>query len=108
MSDDFDEYVDPFGLLEMWTDQVDLAEQSLGDPEPPTGIDRNTVWVTKDGQKVSIKNMTDIHLLRTIRVLLGESPIETTFRATAERRKQFIQVMCNEAHRRRLSLEGWT
>ena len=67
---------------------------------------RDPIWVTRDGLRVPVSQMDDRHLLNTIRVLRGHSPIGTTFRCDDVTRRDWINVMANEAYKRGLLLEG--
>ena len=69
-------------------------------------ITRDSIWTTKDRKKVAIKDMGDHHLLNTIRVLRGISPIGTTFSTTDPRRRRWINAMANEAYSRGLWLDS--
>ena len=91
------------GLRELHEQQIDIAAAATeGGP-----LSRESPWRCKDGAVVFVKDMTDGHLLNTIRVLQGKSPHGTTYRTTEECRKEWTQVMCNEAYRRGLSVEGY-
>jgi hypothetical protein len=68
-------------------------------------ITRDTPWITKEGKRVPIRNMTDTHLLATIRVLRNLSPIGTTFRTDDVRRREWVNVMANEAYARGLTID---
>lgn len=100
MMDDNDsiaEYEEAYGLLENYfREQEWLAEIS----EPL--FTRESVWTTRDGKRIAIKDMEDSHLVNTIRVLKGESPIGTRFNTDPVTRRQLLNVMCNEAYRRGL------
>lgn len=75
-------------------------------PEPePEQITRDSIWVTRDKQHIAIKDMRDEHLLNTIRVLRGISPIGTTFSTTDERRRRWINAIANEAYLRKLEID---
>lgn len=74
-------------------------------PAPDDLITRDTLWRTREGQLVAIKDMGDQHLLRTIRVLRQMSPIGTRFKTTPERRRHWVNAMANEAYRRHLELD---
>jgi hypothetical protein len=69
-------------------------------------ITRETFWRCQDGRYVPIKDMEDSHLLRTIRVLRGMSPIGTTFKTDSVRRRNWLNAMANEAYSRGLELDG--
>ena len=73
------------------------------DGEPPE-ITRETEWRTREGRRVRIADMDDHHLLATIRVLRGKSPIGTTVTVDDVRRRDWINAMANEVYRR-LTLE---
>lgn len=68
-------------------------------------ITRDTAWRTRDGRLVAIRDMTDQHLLNTIRVLRRRSPIGTAFKTSGVRRRRWINAMANEAYERGLSLD---
>ena len=82
---------------EQWADL-----EGLTDPEP---ISRDSVWTTKDLKRIPIYRMTDDHLLNTIRVLRGKSPLGTTWSGDAVRRRDWLNAMANEAYARGLSIE---
>jgi len=71
-------------------------------------ITRDSVWRTKTGILIRIRDMDDQHLLNTIRVLRAMSPIGTTFKTTPERRRRWLNAMSNEAYSRELELDEWT
>lgn len=64
-------------------------------PDPSV---ENPVWRTKDGVDVAVSEMGDSHLLNTIRVLRGISPIGTLFSTTLARRRRWVDVRANEAY----------
>ena len=101
MFDDLGRYTSE--IYSLHEQQIDLAAAATqGGP-----LSRESPWRCKDGAVVFVKDMTDGHLLNTIRVLQGKSPHGTTYKTTEERRKEWTQVMCNEAYRRGLSVEGY-
>jgi hypothetical protein len=59
----------------------------------------------RNGRQVSIQQMTDDHLLNTIRVLRNASPVGTIVKTAHVRRRQWLNVMANEAYDRGLSLD---
>jgi hypothetical protein len=60
-------------------------------------------WLTRDGHHVLVQEMDDEHLLNTIAVLKGDSPVGTVVRFRSERhRKEWLTVMTAEAKRRKL------
>lgn len=71
-------------------------------------ITRDTLWYPMRGEPVRIKDMHDKHLLATIRVLRGMSPIGTRFRTPDFRRRQWVNAMANEAYQRGLTLDELT
>jgi hypothetical protein len=71
-------------------------------------IDRESLWCTRDGRPIPIKDMADSHLLNTIRVLRKMSPLGTTFKTTEERRRKWVNAMANEAYARELELDPLT
>lgn len=84
------------------------AEQERIAAESSTGaITRETIWVTKDRQRIPIKDMADSHLLNCLRVLVGKSPHGTTFKCDPVMRRELLNVMCNEAYRRKLNVEAY-
>lgn len=66
---------------------------------------RDSIWKTKEGQLVRIREMTDHHLLCTIRVLRGKSPHGTRFICGVVVRREWLNAMANEAYSRGLSLD---
>lgn len=87
------EYQEMMGL-------IDNAGQE--DREP---IDQDSVWVTREKQHIPIYKMTDHHLLSTIRVLRGKSPLGTTWKGDNVRRRGWLNAMANEAYSRGLTIE---
>lgn len=80
-----------------------LEQEGLLDPEP---ITRDSEWVTRDKKRVRIYEMEDPHLLNTIRVLRGKSPVGTTLTFFDERlRREWLNAMANEAYARGLKIE---
>lgn len=79
-----------------WMDDEDY------DPEP---ITRDSEWVTRDKKRVPICKMDDSHLLNTIRVLRGKSPVGTTWSGDSVRRREWLNAMANEAYARGLQIE---
>lgn len=71
-------------------------------------ITRETQWRTQIGTRIRICDMTDSHLLRTIRVLRSMSPIGTKFNTTPERRRAWLNAMANEAYERGLHIDEIT
>lgn len=71
-------------------------------------MNRESVWKTKDGQLIAIKDMHDSHLLNTIRVLRDRSPIGTKFTCTDVRRRSWVNAMANEAYLRGLTIDDLT
>ena len=69
-------------------------------------ITSTTEWTCADQRRVRICDMTDQHLLNTIRVLRRMSPLGTIFRTTPERRRQWVNAMANEAYARGLTLDA--
>jgi hypothetical protein len=69
-------------------------------------IHEDSIWITRIGMRVPVKQMEDSHLLNTIRVLKSESPIGTRFNCSDEDRQLWIEVMMAEAARRGLFLDG--
>lgn len=63
------------------------------------------IWTTREGKKIPVSQMSDSHLLNTIRMLRGMSPIGTVFRTTPERRRDWINCLANEAYARGLELD---
>lgn len=87
----------------------DLDElPELFDLQADESLTRDSVWTTRDGKRVAIRDMGDQHLLNTIRVLRAMSPVGTKFRTTPERRRQWVNAMANEAYARGLALDELT
>lgn len=89
-------------MADYYREQEWWLEDGQHDPEP---ITRDSVWVTKDRQHVPISEMTNSHLLNTIRVLRGKSPSGTTWSGDAVHRRGWLNAMANEAYSRGLSIE---
>jgi hypothetical protein len=68
-------------------------------------LSSDSIWTTKERQRIPIYKMGDSHLLNTIRVLRGKSPIGTTWSGDNVRRREWLNVMANEAYSRGLSIE---
>lgn len=83
-------------------------EEWYGGLPEPLEFTRDSQWRTKEGRFVRIRNMTDQHLLNTIRVLRDMSPIKTKFKTTPERRRRWLNVMANEAYERGLQIDPLT
>lgn len=72
-------------------------------------VTRDSIWRTKDGRLVAIKDMQDSHLLNVIRCFRDMSPHGTKVVAgDAARRRQWVNALANEAYRRGLSLDELT
>ena len=52
-----------------------------------------------------MRDMDDRHLLNTIRVFRNKSPIGTVVTCDAVRRREWLNVMANEAYARGLSID---
>ncbi len=61
-----------------------------------------TVWVTQERERVPVVEMTDKHLLCTIRMLRGRSPHGTTWHARPATKQKWLDVLTEEAYRRGL------
>jgi hypothetical protein len=83
-------------------DQEWWMREGAYDPEP---ITRDSVWITKEKRHIPIREMDDHHLLNTIRVLRGKSPIGTRLVIDAVHRCEWLNAMANEAYSRGLSVE---
>lgn len=92
----------------------DNAGESMGEYEEMWGLlhemeaapilTRESYWRTKDGKKVQVGLMEDSHLLNTITMLRGRSPIGTKFTTSDVRRRMWLNVMANEAYSRGLTI----
>lgn len=69
------------------------------------GFNGDTYWRTQDGKYVRIKDMSDSHLLNTLRVLRAMSPIGTQFKTTSERRRRWVNAIANEVYKRGLQID---
>ena len=68
-------------------------------------IDQQPEWRTMDKRFVRICDMADSHLLNTIRVLRGLSPVGTRHSLRPARRMMWLNAMANEAYDRGLTLD---
>ena len=68
-------------------------------------ISSESYWTTRERQRVRVYDMADSHLLNTIRVLRGKSPLKTRWSGDPVRRREWLNVMANEAYRRGLRIE---
>lgn len=75
------------------------------DAAPEEEITRDSIWTTRTGERIAVKNMTDSHILNTLRVLREMSPIGTKFKTSAVRRRQWVNALANEAYTRSLTLD---
>lgn len=91
-------------MLGLYDDQRELAKNHAAQAISGQELSRESIWRCMDGRRVAIKDMTDSHLLNTIRVLDDRSPVGTVYKCTPERRRQYLNVMANEAYRRGLEL----
>lgn len=82
---------------------LDLWRELEGEGSDP--ISRTSYWVTKEHKRIRVYEMEDSHLLNSIRVLRGKSPIGTIWSGDNVRRREWLNVMANEAYARGLSLE---
>ena len=71
------------------------------DPEPPN---RDSIWTTSSKKRLPISAMDDHHLLATIHVLRGKSPIGTVWNGDLIRRRGWLNAMANEAYSRGLTI----
>lgn len=90
-------------MANYYMEQALLADWDGQHDEEPLTAD--SIWVTRDKQRISVRQMTDSHLLNTIRVLRGKSPIGTRFITDPVRRRAWLNVMANEVYARGLTLE---
>lgn len=75
----------------------------------PEAVTRDSLWRTKEGRILAIKDMGDQHLLNTIRCLREMSPIGTKIRIHSHaRRRQWVNAMANEAYARGLKPDELT
>lgn len=88
-------------------DSSDLNGQA-GLLEPDDSLNSDSIWTCKDGRRIPIGQMGNDHLLRTIRVLRGKSPIGTKFKTSPERRRKWLNAMANEAYERGLQIDPLT
>lgn len=51
----------------------DDDEETSAPPPTPKPKPTKTIWVTRDGQRIPVKDMTDSHLINTIRLLRGNA-----------------------------------
>ena len=91
-------------LNALYDDQKELAFDHAIQAVSGKELSRESIWCCMGGRLVVIKDMSDSHLLNTIRVLDGRSPIGTTFKCDPVRRREYLNVMANEAYRRGLEL----
>lgn len=90
-------------MADYYREQEDIAE-AMADQQDGPEITRESLWRMRDAQEVYVKDMENEHLLNTIRMLQGRSPIGTVFGVVISRRRAWISVMTNEAYRRGLEL----
>lgn len=67
-------------------------------------ITRESLWKTREGVIVAIKDMADTHLLNLIRVLQNRSPHGTIIVYNQISRRRLLNTVANEAYRRGLEL----
>jgi hypothetical protein len=91
------------GQYEEWYGLCEAAGKPADDL--PT---RHSKWLTMDKKKIAVKDMTDSHLLNTIRVLRGHSLKHTLWCGPVEMRRHWLNVMANEAYRRKLEIDPLT
>jgi len=99
-------YEEHYAMGDMADDQRDweMCEES-GRAE----ITRDSIWQTKDGQRIAVKNLEDSHLLNIIRCFRNMSPHGTkVMPSTPSRRRMWVNAMANEAYRRGLKLDELT
>ncbi len=72
-------------------------------------VTRDSIWRTKDGQLVAVKDMKDSHLFNLIRCFRGMSPLGTrVVTKTEARRHDWLNALANEAYARGLQLDDLT
>jgi len=74
-----------------WPDDDDDVSEPLS---------RDSFWITKDKQRVRVCDMRDSHLMNTLVMLCGKSPIGTVWHGDNPR--EWLEVMAVEAVRRGL------
>ena len=88
----------PSSNLNGWAGFDDLIDPAF-EPTSPESL-----WMTRRGEVLRICDMSDEHLLNTIQMLRGRSPIGTRFSTTDVRRRRWINVMANVAYERGLEV----
>jgi hypothetical protein len=72
-------------------------------------VTRESWWRTADGRRVQVKNLENAHLLNIIRCLRDMSPLGTKVAPTDPvRRREWVNVLANEAYSRGLRLDELT
>jgi hypothetical protein len=82
-----------------------LMEQAyeLTLPSSPEG---EPVWVTREKRRIPVREMGDNHLLHTITMLRGKSPIGTRFICEDVVRRRWLNILANEAYDRGLAIDA--
>jgi hypothetical protein len=60
-----------------------------------------TIWTTRDKQRIPVREMKTSHIENCIAVLKGESPIGTTYRCDDITRRNWIEIFNIELEKRR-------
>jgi hypothetical protein len=72
-------------------------------------LTRDTLWRTREGQILRIRDMEDSHVLNIIRCLRNMSPHGTRVNAgDPKRRREWLNFLANEAYARGLELDPLT
>lgn len=72
---------------------------------PPKPITRNSIWRTQAGKLVTVKDMDDQHVLNLIRCFRNMSPVGTRILGPPAKRREWVNVLANEAYARGLQLD---
>ena len=89
-------------MADYYREMEERMELEGYDNEP---LSSDSYWTTRERRRVRVCDMDDPHLLNTIRVLRGKSPHGTKWNGDSVRRREWLNVMANEAYSRGLSIE---